>query len=155
MSNAAAAYEAINARVGHDEAAGDWFQITQEQINAFADCTHDHQFIHTDPERATPVFGGTIAHGFLTLSMLVKLTASIPNEIPLEGIQMGINYGFEKVRFINPVLSGKRIRASAVTSAVELKGTAVNSTRTITVEIEGEGKPALVADWIGRTVYDS
>ena len=155
MSNAAAAYEAINARVGQDEATGDWFQITQEQINAFADCTHDHQFIHTDPERATPVFGGTIAHGFLTLSMLVKLTASIPNEIPLEGIQMGINYGFEKVRFINPVLSGKRIRASAVTSAVELKGTAVNSTRTITVEIEGEGKPALVADWIGRTVYDS
>lgn len=155
MSNAAAAYEAINARVGLDEATGDWFQITQEQINAFADCTHDHQFIHTDPERATPVFGGTIAHGFLTLSMLVKLTASIPNEIPLEGIQMGINYGFEKVRFINPVLSGKRIRASAVTSAVELKGTAVNSTRTITVEIEGEGKPALVADWIGRTVYDS
>ena len=155
MSNAAAAYEAINARVGNDEATGDWFQITQAQINDFADCTHDHQFIHIDPERATPVFGGTIAHGFLTLSMLVKLTASIPNEIPLEGIQMGINYGFEKVRFINPVLSGKRIRASAVTSAVELKGTAVNSTRTITVEIEGEGKPALVADWIGRTVYDS
>ena len=155
MSDAAAAYEAINARVVHDEVTGDWFQITQEQINAFADCTHDHQFIHTDPERATPVYGGTIAHGFLTLSMLVKLTASIPNEIPLEGIQMGINYGFEKVRFINPVLSGKRIRASAVTSAVELKGTAVNSTRTITVEIEGEDKPALVADWIGRTVYDS
>ena len=155
MSNAAAAYEILQARVGQDEATGEWFEITQEQINAFADCTHDHQFIHTDPERATPVFGGTIAHGFLTLSMLVKLTASIPNEIPLEGIQMGINYGFEKVRFINPVLSGKRIRASAVTSAVELKGTAVNSTRTITVEIEGEGKPALVADWIGRTVYDS
>ena len=85
MSNAAAAYEAINARVGHDEATGDWFQITQEPINAFANCTHDHQFIHTDPERATPVFGGTIAHGFLTLSMLVKLTASIPNEIPEDG----------------------------------------------------------------------
>lgn len=155
MSNAAAAYEAINARVGQDEATGDWFEITQEQINDFADCTHDHQFIHLDPEKAAPIFGGTIAHGFLTLSMLVKLTASIPNETPLEGIQMGINYGFEKVRFINPVLSGKRIRATAVTSAAELKGTAVNSTRTITVEIEGEGKPALVADWIGRTVYDS
>ena len=155
MSNAAAAYEAINARVGQDEATGDWFEITQEQINDFADCTHDHQFIHLDAEKATPIFGGTIAHGFLTLSMLVKLTASIPNETPLEGIQMGINYGFEKVRFINPVLSGKRIRATAVTSAAELKGTAVNSTRTITVEIEGEGKPALVADWIGRTVYDS
>lgn len=87
--------------------------------------------------------------------MLVHLSASLPNETPLEGIQMGINYGFEKVRFINPVLSGKRIRAHAVTSAVELKGTAVNSTRTITVEIEGEDKPALVAEWIGRTVYDS
>ena len=155
MSNAAAAYEILQAQVGQDEATGEWFEITQDQINDFADCTHDHQFIHLDAERATPIFGGTIAHGFLTLSMLVKLTASIPNEIPLEGIQMGINYGFEKVRFINPVLSGKRIRASAVTSAVELKGTAVNSTRTITVEIEGEGKPALVADWIGRTVYDS
>ncbi len=155
MSNAAAAYGAINARVGQDEATGDWFEITQEQINDFADCTHDHQFIHLDAEKATPIFGGTIAHGFLTLSMLVKLTASIPSETPLEGIQMGINYGFEKVRFINPVLSGKRIRATTVTSAVELKGTAVNSTRTITVEIEGEGKPALVADWIGRTVYDS
>ena len=133
-----------------------WFVLDQSRIDRFADVTDDHQFIHVDPELAkqTP-FGTTIAHGFLTLSMLVKLTASIPNEIPLEGIQMGINYGFDKVRFINPVLSGKRIRASAVTSAVELKGTAVNSTRTITVEIEGEGKPALVADWIGRTVYDS
>ena len=155
MSNAAAAYEVLHARIGNDTATGDWFEITQDQINAFADCTQDHQFIHIDPERATPIFGGTIAHGFLTLSMLVHLSTSLPNETPLEGIQMGINYGFEKVRFINPVLSGKRIRAHAVTSAVELKGTAVNSTRTITVEIEGEDKPALVAEWIGRTVYDS
>ena len=153
MSNAAAAYEAINARVGNDEATGDWFQITQEQINAFADCTHDHQFIHTDPERATPVFGGTIAHGFLTLSMLVKLTASIPNEIPLEGIQMGINYGFEKVRFISPVTVGSRIRVHSRLAAVELKGNAIQTTRTMTVEIEGGQKPAVVADWLTRLVY--
>ena len=142
--------------MGQDEATGDWFEITQDQINDFADCTHDHQFIHLDPERATPIFGGTIAHGFLTLSMLVHLSSTVPSRTPpLEGIQMGINYGFDKVRFVNPVLSGKRVRARAVTSNVELKGTAINSTRSFTVEIEGEDKPALIAEWIGRSVFDS
>lgn len=156
MSNAAAAYEALSARVGQDEATGEWFEVTQDQINQFADCTLDHQFIHLDPEKATPIFGGTIAHGFLTLSMLVHLSSTVPNDGPrLEGVQMGINYGFDKVRFVNPVLSGKRIRAKAVTSNVELKGTAINSTRSFTVEIEGEDKPALIAEWIGRTVFDS
>lgn len=156
MSNAAAAYEILQAQVGQDEATGDWFEITQDQINDFADCTHDHQFIHLDPERATPIFGGTIAHGFLTLSMLVHLSSTVPSRTPpLEGIQMGINYGFDKVRFVNPVLSGKRVRARAVTSNVELKGTAINSTRSFTVEIEGEDKPALIAEWIGRSVFDS
>lgn len=156
MSNAAAAYEVLNAQVGQDEATGEWFEVTQEQINQFADCTLDHQFIHLDPERATPIFGGTIAHGFLTLSMLVHLSSTVPSNTPkLDGVQMGINYGFDKVRFVNPVLSGKRIRATAVTSKVELKGTAINSTRSFTVEIEGEDKPALIAAWIGRTVFDS
>ena len=156
MSNAAAAYEVLNARVGNDEATGEWFEITQDQINAFADCTLDHQFIHIDPERATPLFGGTIAHGFLTLSMLVHLTGSIKQDLPpMEGIQMGINYGFDKVRFINPVLSGSNVRAHAAVKSVELKGNAINTTRTITVEIEGVDKPALVADWIGRMVFDS
>lgn len=156
MSNAAAAYEILNAQVGNDQATGEWFEITQDQINQFADCTHDHQFIHIDPERATPIFGGTIAHGFLTLSMLVHLSSTVPSSTPkLDGVQMGINYGFDKVRFVNPVLSGKRIRAHAVTSKVELKGTAINSTRSFTVEIEGEDKPALIAEWIGRTVFDS
>jgi len=156
MSNAAAAYEILQAQVGNDEATGEWFEITQEQINDFADCTHDHQFIHLDEERATPIFGGTIAHGFLTLSMLVHLSTTVPSDTPpLAGIQMGINYGFDKVRFVNPVLSGKRVRARAVTSNVELKGTAINSTRSFTVEIEGEDKPALIAEWIGRSVFDS
>ena len=158
MSNAAAAYEALKETEGQDQGHGDWFEITQEQIDQFADCTHDHQFIHVDPERAlneTP-FGGTIAHGFLTLSMLVKLTESIKQDLPpMQGILMGINYGFDKVRFVNPVNSGKRVRAHAAVKAVELKGTAINPTRTITVEIEGVEKPALVADWIGRMVFDS
>ncbi len=158
MGNAATAYELLKVSEGRDEGHGDWFEITQDQINQFADCTIDHQFIHVNPERAaaeTP-FGGTIAHGFLTLSMLAHLTASVPSEMPpLEGVVMGINYGFDKVRFINPVNSGKRIRAHSVVKSVELKGSAINSTRTITVEIEGVDKPALAADWIGRIVFDS
>ena len=158
MSNAAAAFEVMKDRIGEEQGAGDWFTVTQDQIDQFADVTHDHQFIHVDPERAaaeTP-FGGTIAHGFLTLSMLVHLQETIPAEPgPLEGIVMGINYGFEKVRFINPVPSGARIRASAVISNVELKGTSLQTTRTMTVEIEGQERPALVADWVGRAVYDS
>lgn len=156
MSNAEKAFEALKAGEGRDEGHGDWFEITQDQIDQFADVTHDHQFIHVDPERATPLFGGTIAHGFLTLSMLVHLTDSIEQEPPpLDGVMMGINYGFDKVRFLNPVNSGKRVRAHSVISKVELKGAAINSTRTITVEIEGVEKPALMAEWIGRIVFDS
>ena len=158
MSNAAAAFEVMKDRIGEEQGAGDWFTVTQDQIDRFADVTHDHQFIHVDPERAaaeTP-FGGTIAHGFLTLSMLVHLQESIQADPgPLEGIVMGINYGFEKVRFINPVPSGARIRASAVISNVELKGTSLQTTRTMTIEIEDQERPALVAEWIGRAVYDS
>ncbi len=155
MSNAAAAYEILKAQEGAEEGVGEWHQITQEQINEFADVTLDHQFIHLDEERATPIFGGTIAHGFLTLSMLVHLSSTVPNNTPpLDGVMMGINYGFEKVRFLNPVLSGKRVRASSTVKSVELKGTAINQTRTFTVEIEGDDKPALVADWIGRMVFD-
>jgi acyl dehydratase len=158
MSNAAAAYEALKATEGQDQGHGDWFEITQAQIDDFADCTHDHQFIHVDPERAaneTP-FGGTIAHGFLTLSMLTHLAASIEVETPpMSGVLMGINYGFDKVRFINPVNAGKRVRAHSVQAAVELKGTAINTTRSFTVEIDGVDKPALVADWVTRIVFDS
>ena len=156
MSNAANAYELLKAKEGVDEGHGDWFEITQEQINQFADCTIDHQFIHIDAERATPVFGGTIAHGFLTLSMLTHLTNSIEQDLPpLTGVMMGINYGFDRVRFLTPVISGSRVRANSVISKVELKGAAINSTRVITVEIDGSPRPALVAEWIGRIVFDS
>jgi acyl dehydratase len=158
MSEAAAkAFELFQADVGNDEGTGEWFQITQDLVDRFADITHDHQFIHVDPEaaKATP-FGGTIAHGFLTLSMLTHLSAGTsgpPDPKKYEGMLMGVNYGFNKVRFVNPVKVGARIRARAVTSNVELKGNAIDATRDFTVEIEGEEKPALVAEWVTRVVY--
>ncbi|MGK2947628.1 MAG: MaoC family dehydratase [Acidimicrobiales bacterium] len=159
MSDAASkAFELFQADVGNDEGTGEWFEVTQDQIDQFADVTHDHQFIHVDPEKAkaTP-FGTTIAHGFLTLSMLTKLSqgasSSPPDPAKYEGVLMGINYGFNKVRFVSPVKVGSRIRARGVTANVELKGTMVEVTRSFTVEIEGEEKPALVADWLTRTVY--
>jgi len=143
---------------GKEEATGAWMQIDQEMVNQFADVTHDHQFIHVDPERAkaTP-FGGPIAHGFLTLSLLTHLASSAkpenPNPARLDGVIMGVNYGFDKVRFISPVKVGSRVRVHSLLSKVELKGNAVQQTQTMTVEIEGEQKPALVADWITRAVY--
>ena len=149
-SNLQTAFNNLKEFEGSDQGYGEWFEVDQNRINDFADATIDHQFIHVDPKRAlaeTP-FGGTIAHGFLSLSLLVHLTASLPVAIPkMEGQLMGINYGFEKIRFINPVLAGARIRAQSKISSVELKEpTAVNITRTITVEIEGQNKPAMVAE---------
>jgi acyl dehydratase len=159
MSDAAQkAFELFRGDIGNDEGTGAWFQVTQDQIDQFADVTHDHQFIHVDPERAkaTP-FGSTIAHGFLTLSMLTHIAAGAsaapPDPARYEGMVMGINYGFNRVRFANPVKVGSRIRARAVTTNVELKGNAVEITRNFTIEIEGEEKPALVAEWVTRAVY--
>jgi len=159
MSEAAAnALPLFQADVGNDEGTGEWFEVTQDQINQFADVTHDHQFIHVDPEaaKATP-FGTTIAHGFLTLSMLTKLTvgaSSAPQDAArFDGVLMGINYGFNKVRFVSPVKVGSKIRARGVTANVELKGNMIEVTRSFTIEIEGEEKPAVAADWITRTVY--
>ena len=152
------AFPLFQADVGNDEGTGEWFEVTQDQVNQFADVTHDHQFIHVDPERAagTP-FGGTIAHGFLTLAMLTHLAAGASSGAPdpskYEGILMGINYGFNKVRFVSPVKVGARIRARAVTSNAELKGNMIEVKRNFTIEIDGETKPALVAEWLTRTVY--
>ena len=144
--------------VGAEFGPSSWIDVPQAMIQAFADATHDHNFIHVDPEMAKQSpFGGTIAHGFLTLSMLTKLSAGAssadPDPARLAGMLMGINYGFNKVRFVSPVKVGSRIRARAVTSNVELKGNAIESTRDFTVEIEGEEKPALVAQWVTRVVY--
>lgn len=156
--NAENAYKLFKEVEGKEQATGDWFEVTQDIVNQFADVTLDHQFIHVDPERAkqTP-FGGPIAHGFLTLSLLTHLGASANPENPdpkrFEGMIMGVNYGFEKVRFISPVRVGSKIRVHKLLSKVELKGNAVQQTQTMTVEIEGESKPALVADWLTRAVY--
>jgi acyl dehydratase len=156
--NAESAFALFREVEGKETATGEWMEIDQEIINQFADVTLDHQFIHIDPERAksTP-FGTTIAHGFLTLSLLTHLGASANPENPdparFEGMMMGVNYGFEKVRFISPVKVGSRIRVHSLLSKVELKGNSVQQTRTMTVEIEGEEKPALVADWLTRAVY--
>jgi acyl dehydratase len=155
-SNAEKAYELLKGFIGKEEGTGEWHEVTQEQINKFADATEDHQFIHVDPEaaKATP-WGQTIAHGFLTLSMLTKLCISIPpvSTDMYNGIMMGVNYGLDKVRFPNAVKSGKKIRAKSVITGVELKGNSVQLTRTVTIEIEGEPKPGCVAEWLTRMMY--
>ena len=151
------AYELFSKAIGEQEGAGEWFLIDQDRINAFADVTEDHQFIHVDPEQCKTLspFGVPIAHGFLTLSLLTKLAETVPQDLSrLDGIVMGLNYGFEKVRFVNPVKVGSKVRASSVLTAVDQKDpNTLQVTKTFTVEIEGESKPALVAEWVTRLVY--
>ncbi len=127
----------------------EWHIVTQDQIDQFADCTLDHQFIHVDPEKAKlSPFGTTIAHGFLTLSMLSYFALEF--SVVIEGVQIGVNAGFDKVRFVSPVKVGSRIRAHAKMLGISEKKPGQFRLRTgVTVEIEGEEKPALIADWIG------
>jgi len=130
-----------------------WFTVDQATIDRFADATIDHQFIHVDPVRAaeTP-FGGTVAHGLLTLSLLPHLLTSIP-EFELPAVRMGVNYGFDRVRFVHPVRSGSQIRAAAtLVSMDEIAPGQFQQTHDITVEIDGVEKPALVATWLTRFI---
>jgi acyl dehydratase len=156
-SNAERAHAHFESAIGQEQGTGEWFEMTQQRIDDFAEVTEDRQFIHVDPEACKELspWGVPIAHGFLTLSMLTHLTASIPMPPEgLEGIAMGVNYGFDKVRFVSPVKVGARIRATSALKAAELKdASTVQTTRTITVEIEGEDRPALVADWVTRMIY--
>ncbi len=151
------AYEVLQGKVGQPEGVSEWFEIDQARIDAFAEVTEDRQFIHVDPAKAAELspWGTTIAHGFLTLSLLSHLASSVPQDpASLQGVVMGINYGFEKVRFVAPVKVGSKVRASSVLSAVDLKDpSTLQVVRTMTVEIEGESKPALVAEWVTRQVY--
>lgn len=135
--------------VGHVSEPSPWHKVTQEQINQFADCTLDQQFIHVDPEKAAKSpFGTTIAHGFLSLSLLSHFSEKVG--IAIEGTQMGVNYGCDKVRFIAPVKVNSRIRAHAKVMSVEEKKPGQFMIKTeYTIEIEGEDKPALIAEWIG------
>jgi acyl dehydratase len=157
LTNGEKAYEHMQAALGQPEGSGDWLEIDQARIDAFADVSGDHQFIHVDPEACKTLspWGVPIAHGFLTLSLLTTLMESVPQPPERrEGAVMGINYGFDKVRFVAPVKVGSKVRASSVLKAVDQKDpNTLQVTRTITVEIEGESKPALVADWVTRAVY--
>ena len=143
--------ETVRGMVGGEALVSDWKVIGQDRIDTFADVTEDHQFIHVDPEAAakTP-FGATIAHGFLTLSML---SALIPADFPqIEGTAMGVNFGFDRVRFIEPVRSGSRIRSQLKLLAFEERREKQFQSRwDVTVEIEGNAKPALKAEWLTLT----
>jgi acyl dehydratase len=144
-----ASIDEIGSRIGEEIGVSDWLTVDQAAIDAFADVTQDHQFIHTDPEAAakTP-FGGTVAHGFLTLSLLSRMAADVM--LRPADMKMGVNYGFERVRFITPVRSGKRVRGRFTLASFEEKRPGqYQFVHNVTVEIEGEAKPALVADWIG------
>ena len=137
----------LQALVGQEIGTSKWYLVDQDRIDQFAETTEDRQFIHVDPEaaKATP-FGGTIAHGFLTLSLVVPMMESACDK---PDVQMTINYGFDKIRFLSPVKSGKRVRGHfKLLGMVEKREGQWQQTLEVSVEIEGEDKPALIAEWI-------
>ncbi len=139
----------IGHRVGEEIAVSDWLEVTQSRIDQFADATGDHQWIHVDPARAAAEspFKSTIAHGFLTLSLLSTL---IRESIELTGLRMAINYGLNRVRFVSPVPAGARIRALVILQSVDAVSGGFQVTWQVTVEREGGEKPACVAEWVVR-----
>ena len=142
----------LSSLIGHEVGVSKWFEIDQARINAFADTTEDWQFIHVDPQAAkqTP-FGGTIAHGFLTLSLASAMSYEAVK--PLDGVVMGVNYGFDKLRFLAPVPAGSRVRGRFKLLSAEDKGGARWLLKhELTVEIEGGDKAALIAEWLGMQI---
>jgi acyl dehydratase len=131
--------------IGQEVGVSDWLEITQERVNLFADATGDHQWIHVDVERATREMGGTIAHGYLTLSLIPGLSGGM---LPVKGVTRGINYGSDKVRFTNMVRVGKRVRLRQKLIGVEPKSGGAQIKNLCTIEIEGEDRPACVAETI-------
>ena len=158
MTNAEKGAEIFKRFIGKEEPPGEWFTVDQSRINQFADCTIDHQFIHIDPDASAKLspWKVTVAHGFLTLSLLTHLTSTVkaPYVEAYAGIVMGVNYGFEKVRFISPVKVNSRIRVRREIAAVDLKDpNSIQLTHKCTIEIDGESKPACVAEWLTRLIY--
>ena len=142
-------FDQIRAGIGQEVGVSSWLTVDQARIDAFAEATEDRQFIHVDPDAAaqTP-FGGTIAHGFLSLSLLSRMAADAM--LLPDGLKMAVNYGFDRVRFIAPVRSGKRVRGRFTLDSVDEKAPGQYLMRhAVTVEIEGEAKPALTAEWLG------
>ena len=158
MSHSAAALAKLEKLVGSEEGVGQWFAVEQDRIDLFADATLDHQFIHVDPEKAAKLspYKVTIAHGFLTLSLIPHLGGKIPPPDPsaYQGLVMGVNYGLEKVRFPAPVKVGSKVRARRTLASVEQKApNTLQLKQIVTIEIEGETKPACVAETLTRLVY--
>ena len=151
--SAASVLKNMEKFIGQEIFLSDWTQVTQDQINQFADATKDHQWIHVDEKKAAQgPFGTTIAHGFLTLSHLPFFGYQVP--LKMEGSQMLINYGLDKVRFINPVMSGAKIRDRIVLAALEEKpGNRILMTQIHTIEIEGQEKPACVAEMLSMSFF--
>lgn len=142
--------EELKTLVGQEVSISDWFEVSQQHINDFADATEDHQWIHVDPDRARTdsPFGATIAHGFLTLSLLPHLASQA---VKVHGdYKMGINYGLNRLRFVSPVLAGSRIRARFTLHAFEEVKGGFQITWSVTVETESGSKPSLVAEWLVR-----
>jgi acyl dehydratase len=148
------ALEAYQKMVGHEVGVSSWHLVDQKRIDDYADVIEDHQFIHIDPERARreTSFGATVAHGFLTMSLLSIMSYEVMPAIT--GTTMGVNYGFDKLRFLSPVRAGSRVRGHfKLTEAKLRKPTELMSRTSVTIEIEGEEKPALAADWIGLIYF--
>src|ERR1700688_181148 len=146
--------ETYQGMVGKEIGVSSWHLVDQKRIDAFADVIEDHQFIHVDPARAKreTSYGTTVAHGFLTMSLMSIMSYEVMPVI--EGTTMGVNYGFDKLRFISPVKAGSRVRGRfTLTEATLRKPKELQSRTNVTVEIEGEAKPALVADWIGLIYF--
>ena len=150
----AQAYETLSARIDHSEPPSEWYEISKDRVNAFADITLDHQWIHVDEERSrNGPFGKTIAHGHLTLSIMGQLPSPQPRErLRLEGHRLTINYGFDRVRFPAPVPVGSRIRMQSTLRRVEVKGGMIELMNEIVVEVEGQDKPCCVAENLTRLV---
>ncbi|CAL9332918.1 MaoC family dehydratase [Streptomyces sp. enrichment culture] len=149
MTTTAQGLEGLFSLAGRDLGRTDWLEITQERVNTFADATDDHQWIHTDPVKAQQgPFGGPIAHGYLTLSLIIPLFGDL---LEISGISMSVNYGLEKVRFPSPVPVGRKIRLHGTVDSVDaVKGNGVQMALTFTVEVEGSEKPACVAQAVYR-----
>jgi acyl dehydratase len=148
--------EELRGHIGQEVGISEWVEVTQDRVNLFADATGDYQYIHIDPERAAQTFfGGTVAHGFLTLSLIPLLGSQRAEGIKVElGGRMGVNYGLNRVRFPAPVRVGKRVRMRSTLLAVdEIGDRAVQTTWQQTIEVEGEEKPACVAETVGRTYF--
>ena len=146
--------DAYMGMVGKEVGVSSWHKVDQKRIDVFADATEDHQFIHIDPERAareTP-FGATIAHGFLTVSLLSVFSyEALPK---IDGVAMGVNYGFDKLRFVSPVKAGSQVRGRFTLTEAKMRSPKELLSRTsVSVEIDGESKPALVADWLGLMYF--